>query len=84
MNRRSAKVLRSGGALAVVLPADWVRGNSVRAGDRLVVDYDCDVTISIPQASAASSARRKSPGTPAAQPAQPAETDEGGLVDAGS
>lgn len=50
MNRRTARVLRSGGALAVVLPADWVRGNGVQAGDQVEVEYDGFVRVSLPGA----------------------------------
>ncbi len=48
MNRREATVLRHGGSLLVTLPIDWVRGNGVKPGDRVVVEYGDAVTIHLP------------------------------------
>jgi antitoxin component of MazEF toxin-antitoxin module len=45
MNVPKSKVFRQGSSLAVVLPADWVRGNGVRAGDVAEVLYAKNVVI---------------------------------------
>lgn len=46
MNRRESSALQQGSATVVCLPADWVRGNGVRYGDKLLVEYDADsVTV---------------------------------------
>ena len=45
VNRREATALRHGTSLLVTLPADWVRGNGIKAGDRLVVEYGDVVTV---------------------------------------
>jgi len=45
MNRRESKALEQGGSVTAVLPADWVRGNGVRPGDVLVVEYGAAVTV---------------------------------------
>ncbi len=46
MNRREASALAQGGSVVATLPRDWCAQNSIRAGDRLVVEYDSNlVTI---------------------------------------
>ncbi len=45
MNRRESKAIRKGSSILVVLPADWIRGNGVRPGDRLIVEYSDAVTV---------------------------------------
>lgn len=45
MNVRKSKIFQQGNSLAVVLPADWVRGNGVRAGDVAEVSYAKNVVI---------------------------------------
>lgn len=45
MNKRESKALEQGGSVTVVLPADWIRGNHVRPGDTLVVEYGDAVTV---------------------------------------
>lgn len=45
MNMRRAKALRNGKSLAVILPADWVRGNEIGPGDEVEVWYDGDVRV---------------------------------------
>jgi|GEM_PF-2624183 len=37
---RKSKAIRLGNATAVVLPIDWVRGNGIKHGDLLDVQYD--------------------------------------------
>jgi antitoxin component of MazEF toxin-antitoxin module len=45
MNQRTSKVLKQGGSVTVVLPADWVRGHRIKPGDTLVVEYGDAVTV---------------------------------------
>ena len=47
MKVRKSKVFQQGSSLAVVLPADWVRGNDVRAGDIAEVSYAKNVVIRV-------------------------------------
>jgi antitoxin component of MazEF toxin-antitoxin module len=44
-NRRNAKAVRVGKSLAVILPADWVRGHDLGPGDPLTVEYDGRVSV---------------------------------------
>jgi antitoxin component of MazEF toxin-antitoxin module len=82
---RVRKVVRSGGALVVSLPPDWLRGQGLSAGDSVELAYDEIVRVRpIPNKIAASSAGGLSPSAPARRPAQRAGTDEGGLADVGT
>jgi len=45
MNLRHSKPFRNGTSLAVILPADWVRGNSIGPGDEVEIAYDGVVRI---------------------------------------
>jgi len=47
-SKRNAKVVRLGNALAVFLPADWVRGNGIEKGSILEIVYDGVVTVKPP------------------------------------
>jgi hypothetical protein len=47
MNLRRARPFRNGTSLAVILPADWVRGNKVEPGDELELAYDEVVRIKL-------------------------------------
>ncbi len=40
MNKRRAKVFRSGSGLVLVIPRDWAEGMNVAAGDELELWYD--------------------------------------------
>jgi antitoxin component of MazEF toxin-antitoxin module len=44
-NLRRARPFRNGSSLAVILPADWVRGNGVEPGDEVELAYDGIVRI---------------------------------------
>lgn len=45
-SKRIVKVLRVGQvSLAAVLPRDWARGNSLKAGDPIEIEYDETVVI---------------------------------------
>ncbi|MGP8109428.1 MAG: AbrB/MazE/SpoVT family DNA-binding domain-containing protein [Thermoplasmata archaeon] len=83
MNRRLSKPFRNGTSLAIILPADWVRGNDLRAGDSLELSYDEIVRIRPVRKSAASDTGVLTPGAPARRPAQPAGTVDGGIAGAG-
>ena len=48
MNKRRGRVHRLGGSLAVTLPIDWTRGNEVKKGDELEIEYDGAVTVKPP------------------------------------
>jgi antitoxin component of MazEF toxin-antitoxin module len=45
MNKRESKALEQGGSVTVVLPADWVRGNHIKPGDTLIVEYSDAVVV---------------------------------------
>jgi len=47
-NKRTARAVRLGRSLAVVLPKDWVRGHGLEPGDLLTVEYDGRVNVSAP------------------------------------
>jgi antitoxin component of MazEF toxin-antitoxin module len=47
MSRRTGTAIRIGRSLAVILPKDWTRGNELEAGDRILIEYDSDVRVSI-------------------------------------
>jgi antitoxin component of MazEF toxin-antitoxin module len=49
MNKRKGRVHRVGGSLVITLPVDWIRGNEVRKGDELEIEYDGDVTVKAPR-----------------------------------
>lgn len=45
-SKRVGHALQLGGSLTATLPADWVRGHGLKAGDELMVEYDADsVTV---------------------------------------
>ena len=73
MNSRTAHIFRSGGAMAVVLPADWVRGHGLRPGDSVNLEYDGDVRVRAPPITPASTTGRRKPGGPARRPAHAPE-----------
>ena len=45
MSERTAKAVRLGKSLAVILPKDWTRGMNLQAGDLLTVEYDEEVRV---------------------------------------
>lgn len=45
MNKRQAKIWRSGTGLVVVIPKDWCRGMGIEAGDFVDVVYNGSVEI---------------------------------------
>lgn len=47
MNRRNATPYLNGPSLVVTLPMDWVRGNGVKPGTPLIVEYADAVTFKI-------------------------------------
>lgn len=47
-NKRTAKAVRLGRSLAVILPVDWVRGHELQKGDLLTVEYNGHVSVSAP------------------------------------
>ena len=83
VNVRHAKSFRNGTSLALILPADWVRGNDLRPGDKVELAYDDVVHVRPLKLKSASAAGGSNPGGPARRPVQPAKTDEGVLADAG-
>ncbi len=74
---RVRKVVRSGGALVVSLPPDWLRGRGICPGDFVELAYDEIVRIRPVRKSSASDTGVPTPGAPAAQPAKPARADGG-------
>jgi antitoxin component of MazEF toxin-antitoxin module len=80
MNVRRSKPFRNGTSLAVILPADWVRGNKVEPGDEVELAYDEIVRTKPVRKVTASDTGGTIPDVPAAQPAKPASTDDGGIV----
>lgn len=83
MNARRSKAVRNGKTLYVALPPDWVRGNGLKAGDRVNVEYDGFVRVKVLAEDAISAAERSNFGGRVRRPAQPAQTDNGVLADAG-
>ncbi len=81
-SRREGRAIRSNRSMVVVLPKDWVRWNEIEPGDLLEIVYDGEVLVRSTKKSA-SAAEGSNPGGPARRPAQPAETDEELLADAG-
>jgi len=77
------KIVSIGSSLAVTLPPDWIRGNDLKAGDRVELLYDEVVRVRPLKFKSASATEGPNLGGPARRPAQPAETDEGALADAG-
>lgn len=59
----------------MVLPMDFIRGNSLHAGDLLDLRYDDVVRVRPLKRVVASDTEGRNPGVPAAQPAQPDPTD---------
>jgi antitoxin component of MazEF toxin-antitoxin module len=49
MNRRHAKTVKLGASQAIILPADWIRGNEIQPGDSLEVSYNGMVKVSVPK-----------------------------------
>lgn len=45
MNLRIRRVFRDGGSLVVALPADWLRGQGIAAGDEVEIWYDGEIRI---------------------------------------
>jgi hypothetical protein len=84
VSARQTRVFRLGNSVVVVLPRDWVRGNGIEPGDSLRLSYNGLVRIYPHHDNAASGAGASSPSLPAQRPAHGAETDEGGLADAGT
>jgi antitoxin component of MazEF toxin-antitoxin module len=83
-NVRERRILRSGGAMVVSLPPDWLRGNGLSAGDVVELTYDGIIRIRAPKKNAASGVEGRNLDAPARQPAQRADTDEMRLADDGS
>jgi antitoxin component of MazEF toxin-antitoxin module len=83
MNVRRSKPFRNGTSLAVILPADWVRGNKIEPGDELELAYDEIVRVRPVRKVTASDTGGTNPGVPAAQPAKPTSSDDGGIVSDG-
>ena len=83
MNVRRSRSFRNGTSLAVILPADWVRGNHLTPGDEVELAYDAIVRITPLRKSTASDSGAQAPGAPARRPVQPAESDDGGIVGGG-
>jgi bifunctional DNA-binding transcriptional regulator/antitoxin component of YhaV-PrlF toxin-antitoxin module len=82
-SKREGRAVRLNRSTAAILPVDWVRWNGIKPGDLLEIEYDGEVQIrSVKRRASADGGRN--PAGPASTPAQPAETDEGGLVDDGS
>jgi Antidote-toxin recognition MazE, bacterial antitoxin len=77
------KIVSIGGSLAVTLPPDWIRGNDLKAGDRVELSYDEIVLVRPLKLKSASATEGSNLGGPARRPVQPAEIDEGVLADAG-
>lgn len=82
MNRRSARVFRNGTSLVVVIPADWARGEAIGEGDEVELVYNGEIHLR-PKKRNASAGGASHPVCRARRPAQPTETDEGGLADVG-
>ena len=81
-SKREGRAVRLNRSMAAILPKDWVRWNEIGPGTVLEIEYNGDVVIHPPLRTASAGGGRSPTGT-ASRPAQPAETDERALADAG-
>ena len=84
MLTRTRRIIRGSGTFLIPLPPDWVRSRGLGPGDKVEITYDEIVRVRPVRKSVASDDGVTAPAVPVRRPAQPAETDKGGLVGDGS